>query len=111
MGRVFEDKGYSVYRTRSSKDGGRDLQVVRKDGIGTAMIYVECKRYAKVRPVGVGIVRQLYGVINDEDIPQGLIVTTSHFTQGARLLATKHRYRLSLTDYTDFRRWLSEAGY
>ncbi|MES2920993.1 MAG: restriction endonuclease [Verrucomicrobiota bacterium] len=106
MAKIFEDQGYDVELTPPSRDGGRDLMLVQKASIGSILTLVECKRYAKGRPVGVEIVRSLYGVVEEERASKGLIATTSHFTKGAVDFRDRLRYRLELADYDRISSWL-----
>lgn len=47
-------------------------------------IIVECKRYAKDRKVGVGVVRQLLGVQLINNFSEAKIVSSSYFTEPAK---------------------------
>ncbi len=69
---------------------------------------IECKRYAPSRPVGVEIVRGLYGVATVEKASCGVIATTSHFTKDAKEFANQIKYQMSLRDYTDLAAWLKQ---
>lgn len=111
VARFMEERGYQVELTPASRDDGRDIHVVRKDEFGSALILVECKRYAPDRPVGLAVVDRLYGVVERERATQGLVVTTSHFTAGARRVERQNERRLSLADYNAFLSWLRNAGY
>jgi restriction system protein len=73
------------------------------------MTFVECKRYARDKPVGLEIVERLLGVVDRGRATSGLILTTSHFTRGARRAADELRFRLSLKDYADFKELLNKA--
>jgi hypothetical protein len=75
--------GMEVELTEASKDGGRDLLAWADTPFGRHLYLVECKRYGVQNPVGVSIVRSLYGVLEAEQATAGLIVTTSSFTKGA----------------------------
>jgi restriction system protein len=56
-------------------------------------LLVECKRYSA--PVGVVVVRALLGVVSDEKVNKGVIVTPSGFTRQAKALACRnHRIEL-----------------
>lgn len=96
---MFKNQGFEVTLTPSSKDGGMDVIAVQKNGIGTVMIIVECKRYSESNKVGVEIVRGLYGVVEEKRATRGIIATTSYFTKGAHDFQTKVPYRLGLADY------------
>jgi restriction system protein len=115
--REFEDlvaellsrQGYEVELTPVSKDGGKDIYVAHKSGLGSALYVVECKRYAPENPVGVGIVRQLYGVVQAEQLTGGVVATTSYFTRGAKQFQESVRYQMFLSDYQQVRAWLSST--
>jgi len=105
---IMTRQGYEVSLTPFSKDGGKDIYVAQKSGLGTALYVVECKKYSPERPVGVGIVRQLYGVVQAERLTGGIVATTSFFTRGAREFQEEVRYQLSLRDYLHLQNWLDE---
>lgn len=109
--KLFGQLGYKVELTPASKDGGKDLYIAKKDDLGSFLYYVECKRYAPDRSVGVGLVRSLYGVVEEGRATAGLLLTTSQFTANARSFQNKLEHRLTLSDYTDFKAWLRRAGY
>lgn len=96
---MFRNQGYEVTLTPSSKDGGMDVIAVQRDGIGTVMIIVECKRYAETNKVGVEIARGLYGVVEQRRATRGIIATTSFFTKGAVEFRNTVEHRLGLADF------------
>lgn len=108
---LFERLGYKVELTPQSKDGGRDLYVARNDEIGKFMYYVECKKYSPEYPIGVGLVRQLYGTIEADKVTAGIMLSTSRFTKAAREFECNVQFRLSLRDYVEFQVMLSKAGF
>jgi restriction system protein len=105
---LFERQGYEVTLTPASKDGGKDIYVAKRDTVGALMYLVECKRFAPDRPVGVGLIRQLYGVVEQENATGGILAATSFFTKGAKEFTEKLRYRLSLKDYIDLQKWIKQ---
>lgn len=106
---LFDRNGFEVTLTAASNDGGVDMYVVKQSGYGTLLYLVECKKYRPDRPVGVGIVRQLYGVVEAHNATAGIVAATSHFTRGAQTLAEKLQYRLSLHDFVKLKKWLRES--
>jgi restriction system protein len=106
VARMFEDLGYEVELTLQTRDGGRDIRAIRKDEAGPVLYLVECKKHRPDRLVGVGLVRQLYGVKQAERANVGVLVTTSGFTKDAREFTEHLGYELSLKDYDDLREWL-----
>jgi restriction system protein len=97
---------YEVTLTPASKDGGKDIYAAKKDHLGTFLFIVECKKYAPDHPVGVGLVRQLNGVVQAEQATAGILATTSFFTKGAKEFQRLVSYQISLKDYLGIQDWL-----
>lgn len=76
LAQLFERLGYGVQLTPYGRDGGIDLFVQQK---GKSTI-VQCKRYTG--PVGVAIVRELYGVLQSSEADSAILAATGGFTQG-----------------------------
>lgn len=87
---LFEGLGFSVELTSVTRDGGADVIAFKSPAPGLSQIktIIECKRYTTNKKVGVDIVRQLIGAMHSFKAPQGIIVTTSFFTNEAELLAS-----------------------
>jgi restriction system protein len=113
--RNFEDlvaelltrQGYNVQLTPATRDGGKDIYAVANSTVGTFLYVVECKKYAPGRPVGVAMVRNLYGVVQAERASAGMLVTTSSFTKSAIEWQRPLRYQLSLRDFGSLKEWLA----
>jgi restriction system protein len=103
---IWQRLGYDIVLTPRSRDGGKDIYAVRHSEVGNLLYVIECKRYAPNRPVGVEIVRSLYGVAQQERASMGIVATTSTFTKGAMEFQSKVPYQLSLHDYRSLGRWL-----
>ena len=101
--------GMEVQLTRASRDGGRDILASCRRPTGNHLFLVECKRYSPARPIGVGIVRALYGVVEQERATAGLLVTTSRFTTDAKAFVAPLKYRMSLTDYEQLVEWIGRC--
>jgi restriction endonuclease Mrr len=71
---------------------------------------VEAKKYRPDRPVGIEIVRQLYGTFCDEQANSAMLVTTSRFTRDAHEFQEKHKYQLQLREYAHVVDWLFKFG-
>lgn len=106
---ILVKQGFDVSVTPASKDGGKDLLVAAQGELGSFMVYVECKKYAKNRPVGVEIVRELYGTIEADRVTAGLLATTSTFTRGAREFQRTIEHRMALADFFNLLDWLEKA--
>ena len=84
MQEIYSRLGYQVERTKATRDGGKDLIIRKNEPVGDLIYYVECKKYAPNRPIGVGIVREFKCTIDTDSVNGGIIATTSHFAKGAR---------------------------
>lgn len=108
IARVFIDLGCSVELMRATHDGGKDL-ILRTDGpTGPSIAYVQCKRNSPDRPIGIDVVRQLYGVHMADNVNKSMIVTTSRFTQEAIDFSGRLAFLISLKDYSDVVSWLKK---
>jgi len=103
---LFSAQGYEVKLTASSRDGGADLFVVDNSHIGSFLYVVECKKYRADRPVTVGIVRGLLGVVHASRATAGILATTSYFTRDAKNYQQQAKYQLSLRDFNSVQGWL-----
>jgi restriction system protein len=106
---IFTRLGYAVELTPRSKDGGVDIFLAQKTDLGSFLYFVECKQYAPNRPVGIGLVNALVGVVERGRATAGLMITTSRFTSPARAVEKQLSARLSLKDYGDFKAYLEKA--
>lgn len=98
--------GFDVTLTPQTRDGGKDIYAVYKSDLGHMLALVECKKYSKHQPVGVQVVRSLYGGKTAERANMGVVVTTSFFTQDAKDFQKQVGCELSLRDYDDLAEWL-----
>jgi restriction system protein len=82
-GEAFRRQGYAVEETGlGGADGGVDL-ILRKDGRTTL---VQCKQWQN-RQVGVKIVREMYGLLIDQQAAAVKIVALGHYTADAHRFA------------------------
>lgn len=98
--------GYDVLLTPQTRDGGFDLVVEAELPVGRILTLVECKKWRKDRPVGVSVIRNLYGVVNEKLASNGLLVTSSRFTQPSVNLQNSLQYRVDLRDFDVLARWI-----
>lgn len=103
---LLEDFGCDVHLTPTTRDGGKDILAYMPTALGRILCLVEAKRYRQDRPVGVGLVRQLYGTLADAGATNAMLVTTSSFSKDARAFRNKHQYRLDLRGYADVIEWI-----
>lgn len=100
IARMFEKQGFSVEITPRTRDGGKDI-FIAKQGLASFLFYVECKKYAPNKPVGIDVIQRLYGVISAEKANGGFIATTSYFTKPAEDYIKEYNleHQLTLQDY------------
>ena len=106
---LLSDLGYEVELTPTTRDGGKDILAYMTTPHGKLLCLVEAKRYRRDRPIGVELVRQLYGTLTDAEASSAMLVTTSSFSQDAMAFQQRHKYKLALRDYGHVVEWI--AGY
>jgi HJR/Mrr/RecB family endonuclease len=105
LAEIWAGLGWETILTPPSGDGGFDIRAVRNtDGI-SACYLIEAKAYDPSRPVGIEVVRHLYGVVERERATHGILATTSRFTKGAVEESRALRYRISLADFQQVLKW------
>jgi restriction system protein len=104
---IFRNNGYFVELTPETRDNGVDLIAVERSPLtGESVHLIECKRYGPNRPVGIGVVQRLLGVVTCMRATKGIVVTTSYFTGPAHSVAQNSRHTLALRDYEALTSWL-----
>ena len=106
---LMERKGYEVSLTQQSRDGGIDIFAIKKSAFGELLTIVDCKKYASNRPVGVELVRTMYGTLVMEHASHAIVATTSRFTEDAKTAANTYRYQISLKDHVDILNWMKQS--
>jgi hypothetical protein len=81
---LFREAGWDTELTAQTRDGGFDIIAVRKIFPTTVRALIEVKRYPPDRPVGVGVVRALYGLRGVESSSQLILATSSHVSRDAK---------------------------
>lgn len=109
---IFKAKGFEVDLTQRTADGGKDIIAIHTDSLGIRNKYfIECKRYAEDKKIGVSLVRTLQGVKNTKDGPnKTILVTTSTFTKNARTFVeheASSKWDITLADYSILVGWLN----
>jgi restriction system protein len=107
---LLQDMGYEVELTPATRDGGKDILASLRTPAGDMLLLVEAKRYREDRKVGVELVRTLYGTLHDYQANSAMLVTTSSFSNDAQTFQQRHKYLLSLKDYTDVAEWIQRYG-
>lgn len=94
----FQQVGWGTQAARIGPDGGVDVHLTRPGSQRPGAV-VQCKAWNSYK-VGVKPVRELFGVMAADTVPEGFFVTTSEYTAEARAFAEGKR--LALIDGTDF---------
>ena len=105
---LFRAKGYQVELTQATRDGGKDLMIIDKS-FGNFLIYAECKKFAPRRPVGVSIISDLAGRIDNDRATAGIVITTSYFSSEAKTFTNKIQHKMSLVDYLKLQDWIKHG--
>ena len=103
-------RGFDVSLTPATGDGGVDIIAALTSSLGSFLFYVECKKYRPGRPVGVSIVRELFGVVQAGRATGGILVTSSSFTRGALQFSDQLPHQISLKGLLACRRLAAEQG-
>lgn len=103
---LLDDMGFKIELTQASKDGGKDIIAEMETEIGKILCLVEAKHYSPNHPVQVSLVRQLLGTYVDYGATSAMLVTSSHFTRGAKEFQARNKYQISLREYEDVVRWI-----
>jgi len=74
-------------------DGGVD-GVIREDALGTDLLYVQAKRYARERTIGVDQIDQFIGALQAHRVRRGVLMATCAFTRPARERARQQNVAL-----------------
>lgn len=110
---LFKKLGYEVELTKQTRDGGVDIYIAKKTDLGKFLFLVECKHYAPNRPVGIEVIRNMYGVLgmNKRKPTGGIIATTSHFAKGVKeeIVELNLEHRISLHDFEYISELLAKA--
>ncbi len=107
---ILKRFGFDVELTKATRDGGRDILAYIRNSVCSYLTFVECKHFSPDNPVGVGIVRSVYGVQKIHRANKSLIVTSSHFTKDAIELTKPIANEVELKDHTDIKSWLNHLS-
>lgn len=109
---ILETVGFNVELTAPTRDGGCDIVAFSVNELGIQSKYiVECKRYRPDCPVGVRLVRSLYGIKGVKQAQHAILATTSYFTRDAIAFAENPSVLgLHLKDVKDISEWLKKCS-
>ena len=95
---VLHKRGTSIELTKETHDGGKDIIIRVKLDIGESVFYAECKRVKRSQSVGVDVVRRLYGVVTNDRVNGGLVITNGHFSKEAWAFKSETNHQIWLID-------------
>jgi hypothetical protein len=102
--------GWTVRLTPESGDGGVDVFAVRNDpAVGPILTVWQAKRYSPHRKVGIGTIRELIAVREEQQASKAFIATTSTLTQGALTRITQEHYRIGAMQGPDLASWVERV--
>lgn len=110
VARLLDGMGWEVHLTPQTRDGGRDILAYLDTDVARFLCLVETKKYDPKRPVGIELVRTLYGTLHHEQANAAMLVTTSYFSPDAQEFQKQHAYQISLKDYRHVVQWLKRVG-
>lgn len=102
-------QNHNVKLTKQTKDGGKDLIIIENSSLGNFVIYGECKKYNPKQPVGVRLVRELYGTICADRATAGILVTSSYFSKEACDFQQAIKNQMTLMDYKELLKTIQEV--
>lgn len=105
---IFKNQGFRTELGPGQNDGGIDIKLYNKDGVGEIVTYVQAKRYNNKYPIKLEAVAALYGVMNVDDVENGIFITSSTYLPSARKFADKTKSKLQLKDSQDLIQWCKE---
>jgi hypothetical protein len=84
IGEIFKSNGWIVDFTSVTRDGGYDIIAIRRAFPTSLQALVEVKRWNPEKPVGVQVVRALYGVRSKNPTSQLVLATSSYISPDAK---------------------------
>lgn len=111
MAEIYCKLGYKVELTKATRDGGKDIIIRKPEILGDFIYYVECKKHAAKRQIGVGLIKNLVGTVEADRVNGGILATTSYFTPDARkfIIDNKYGYKIQMHDYKKIREMLNQV--
>ena len=105
---LLSSMGYDVELTKQTRDGGKDILAYMNTDLGRFLCLVGAKRHRHDRPVGIALVRNLYGTLKDHEATSAMLVTTSYFSDDAKEFQERHKFHFALRDYADVVAWIQK---
>lgn len=100
---VFTGQGYETILGPGRADGGVDLRLTRNAVYGDQITVVQAKR--KKKPIELELVAALSGVMVDQDVERGIMVTTGRYLPSAQKFASRQASEIILATSSDVALW------
>ncbi|MDO5971047.1 restriction endonuclease [Flavivirga aquimarina] len=81
---IFKNNGFYTELTAKTRDGGYDIMALSNASLKNEITIIEVKHFAPNRSVGVGVIRELYGVKKLLNADKALLVTSSYVSAYAK---------------------------
>jgi hypothetical protein len=105
---ILKDFGFDTELTPATRDGGRDIYAYVRNAVTSFLMFVECKRWASHRKVGIDVVQRVHGAAKAGGANKAMIVTSSFFTLPAQEERRRIEKELDLADYDKLKSWLRD---
>ncbi len=101
LGKLLGNLGYKVTETGRGPDGGIDLTACSEDVLYRSLYIIQCKKWGQT--VGVGVARELLGVVTSRRATKGILIAERGFTSQARDFAKSDKYRIDLIEWWELK--------
>ena len=103
---ILHKMDFEVTLTPQSHDGGTDIIVKSKTIITEFTWFVECKHFARERPVGIGVFREVLGTHHMHHPNKSIIVASSYFSKEVIKKAEEFKPLIDLNDHKAIFSWV-----
>lgn len=103
---LFSGFDYEVELTKQTRDGGVDVVAIKHNEVHVKYL-IECKHPRQGAKIGVGPVRELYGVKEMVGASKAILATSSFFTEDAQILFNQHEWELEARDFDGIMDWVA----
>jgi len=100
---VFTGQGHETILGPGRADGGVDLRLTRNTVYGDQVTVVQAKR--KKKPIELELVAALSGVMVDQNVERGIMVTTGRYLPSAQKFASRQASEIVLATSSDVALW------
>lgn len=107
---IFKDNGFNTELTQQTHDGGKDIIATHFIMGKPVVFYIECKQYRQDRPIGINLIHSLAGIQSIDRVNKAVLVTTTYFTRGAQLEASKQNTLIDLIDGNKLHEFIQESA-